>query len=228
MYPRLVPVADCGLLVEFGDVIDPAVNAQVATFDRELTARGFVGFTESVPSWSAVLVGFDPLQTDHASVNAFAEEIIRTMKPGAVKRAQHEVLAYYDPELCPDLQTMAEKTKLTIDEVITAHLSGTYVVGMMGFAPGYAYLDGLPQKIRIPRKASPVRGVPKGSIMLAGSQCIVSTVTMPSGWWCIGLSPTRILRPENHPPVLFDMGDEIRFKRIDRATYETLSAELTP
>ena len=225
MYPRLVPVADCGLLVEFGAVIDPAVNAQVATFDRELNARGFDGFTESVPSWSAVLVGFDPLRTDHASVQSLAEDIIRTMKPGAVERAQHEVLAYYDPDLSPDLKTMAEQTKLTIDEVIAAHLSGTYVVGMMGFAPGYAYLDGLPERIRLPRKTAPVRGVPKGSIMLAGSQCIVSTVTMPSGWWCIGLSPTRILRPENHPPVLFDMGDEIRFKRIDRATFDAMSAE---
>jgi inhibitor of KinA len=61
--------------------------------------------------------------------------------------------------------------------------------------------------------------------MLAGSQCIVSTVTMPSGWWVIGRSPTRILRPENHPPVLFDMGDEIVFKRIDRKTFDALSAE---
>lgn len=225
MYPRLVPVADCGLLVEFGAVIDPAVNEQVATFDRALNARGFDGFTESVPSWSAVLVGFDPLRTDHASVHHLAVDIIRTMKPGAVKRAQHEVLAYYDPELSPDLQTMADKTKLSVEDVIAAHLSGLYVVGMMGFAPGYAYLDGLPEKIRLPRKTAPVRGVPKGSIMLAGSQCIVSTVTMPSGWWCIGRSPTRILQPENHPPVLFDMGDEIRFKRIDRATFEAMNTE---
>lgn len=225
MYPRLIPVADCGLLVEFGAIIDPAINANVATFDRELNARGFDGFTESVPSWSAVFVGFDPLVTDHHAVDALARDIIATMKHGAAKPARHEVLACYDPDLSPDLKTFAERTNLSIEEVIAAHLSGTYVVGMMGFAPGYAYLDGLPENIRIPRKPSPVRGVPKGSIMLAGSQCIVSTVTMPSGWWCIGLSPTRILRPENDPPVLFDMGDEITFKRIDRKTYDAMMTE---
>lgn len=228
MFPRLAPVADCGLLVEFGETVDPAVNAQVATFDRDLMARGFPGFTESVPSWSAVLIGFDPLITDHTKVRTLAEDIIATMKPGATKRTRHEVLACYDPDLAPDLGTMAEKTGLSPDKIIAAHLSGTYVVGMMGFAPGYAYLDGLPAPIRLPRKTSPVRGVPKGSIMLAGSQCIVSTVTMPSGWWVIGRSPTRILRPENHPPVLFDMGDEIVFKRIDRETYDALNAEATP
>lgn len=225
MYPRLVPVADCGLLVEFGAVIDPAVNAQVVTFDRALTTRGFAGFTESIPSWSAVLVGFDPLITDHREVEALARNIIATMKQGEAKPARHEVLVCYDEDLAPDLKTMAEKTKLSPEDVIAAHLSGVYVVGMMGFAPGYAYLDGLPEKIRLPRKPSPVRGVPKGSIMLAGSQCIVSTVTMPSGWWCIGQSPTRILRPENNPPVLFDMGDEIRFKRIDRKSFDALNAE---
>jgi inhibitor of KinA len=225
MYPRLIPVADCGLLVEFGDRIDPAINTQVATFDRDLTARGFQGFTESVPSWSAVFVGFEPLVTDHAAVQRLCEDIIATMKPGAAKRTRHEVLACYDHDFAPDLATMAEKTKLSPDAIIAAHLAGTYVVGMMGFAPGYAYLDGLIETIRLPRKTSPVRGVPKGSIMLAGSQCIVSTVTMPSGWWVIGRSPTRILRPENHPPVLFDMGDEIVFKRIDRKTFDALSAE---
>ena len=225
MYPRLVPVADCGLLVEFGAVIDPAVNAQVATFDRTLNAHGFNGFTESIPSWSAVFVGFDPLIADHATVQNIATGIIATMKAGVAKPARHDVLACYDSDLAPDLATMAEKTGLSTDAVIEAHLSGTYVVGMMGFAPGYAYLDGLPERIRLPRKTSPVRGVPKGSIMLAGSQCIVSTVTMPSGWWCIGMSPTRILRPENDPPVLFDMGDEIRFTRIDRKTYDAMLAE---
>lgn len=227
MYPRLIPVADCGLLVEFGAVIDPVVNQNVVAFDRDLCARGFSGFTESVPSWSAVLVGFDPLVTDHKTVEALAKDIIATMKPGAAKRRTHDVQVCYDNDLAPDLKIMAERTGLAPEEVIAAHLSGTYVVGMMGFAPGYAYLDGLPEKIRLPRKSAPVRGVPKGSIMLAGSQCIVSTVTMPSGWWCIGMSPTRILRPENDPPVLFDMGDEIRFSRIDRKTYDALSAEQT-
>ena len=225
MFPRLVPVADCGLLVEFGDIIDPVVNRRVADFDRALIARGFAGFTESVPSWSAVFIGFDPLITDHAQVQNIAEEIIAHLKPGESKPKRHQVMACYDADLAPDLATMAERTGLTPEDVIKAHLSGVYRVGMMGFAPGYAYLDGLPSSIRLPRKTAPVRGVPKGSIMLAGSQCIVSTVTMPSGWWCIGRSPTRILRPETDPPVLFDMGDEIIFTRIDRATYDALNAE---
>jgi inhibitor of KinA len=125
MYPRLVPVADCGLLVEFGDKIDPTINAQVATFDRDLMAHGFPGFTESVPSWSAVFVGFDPLITDHITVQRFAETIIATMKPGAANRTRHEVLACYDTDLAPDLATMAEKTKLSPDAIIAAHLAGT-------------------------------------------------------------------------------------------------------
>ena len=228
MYPRLIPVADCGLLVEFGATIDPVVNKRVADFDRALTAKGFAGFTESIPSWSAVLIGFDPLITDHAEVQTLAEHLIATLQQTDIKPKKHEVLVCYDDDLAPDLPIFAERTGLSREEVIKAHLSGLYTVGMMGFAPGYAYLDGLPVSIRQPRKSAPVRGVPKGSIMLAGSQCIVSTVTMPSGWWCIGRSPTRILQPEHNPPVLFDMGDEIYFTRIDRAVYDRLIAETKP
>jgi len=62
--------------------------------------------------------------------------------------------------------------------------------------------------------------VPGGSVLIAGPQCLVSTLTMPTGWWVIGRSPTRILTGDEDRPFLFDVGDRVSFRRIDRATYE--------
>jgi inhibitor of KinA len=96
---------------------------------------------------------------------------------------------------------------------------------MYGFAPGYAYLTGVPDAIRRPRKAAPVRAVPAGSVIIAGGQCLVTTLTMPTGWWVIGRSPTRILTGEVQRPFLFDVGDRVRFRRIsaaDMAAMETM------
>jgi inhibitor of KinA len=85
---------------------------------------------------------------------------------------------------------------------------------MYGFAPGYAYLGGLAPEIRLPRRTTPVRDVPAGSVIIAGQQCIVTTFVMATGWWIIGRSPAKLFRPDEEEPVLFGVGDEVRFVRV--------------
>ena len=77
-------------------------------------------------------------------------------------------------------------------------------------------------KINIPRKTSAIRDVDAGSVIIAGSQCLVTTLNMPTGWSIIGRSPTLILRNNIKKPFLFDVGDQVNFKRIDIATFEQL------
>ena len=59
---------------------------------------------------------------------------------------------------------------------------------MYGFAPGYAYLSGLPRRCGSTASPAPVRDVPAGSVIIAGGQCLITTLTMPTGWWIIGHS----------------------------------------
>jgi inhibitor of KinA len=92
---------------------------------------------------------------------------------------------------------------------------------MYGFAPGYAYMSGVPLAMQVPRKPAAVRNIPAGSVLVAGPQCLVTTLTMPTGWSVIGRSPTRILSRDENSPFLFDVGDKVRFKRVDRAQFET-------
>jgi inhibitor of KinA len=93
---------------------------------------------------------------------------------------------------------------------------------MYGFAPGFAYLSGVPAAIQVPRKPSATRGIASGSVLMAGPQCLVTTLVMPTGWSVIGRSPTRILDPDSPSPFLFEVGDSVRFVRIDRARYDAL------
>ena len=78
--------------------------------------------------------------------------------------------------------------------------------------------------IQLPRKSAAIRGVPAGSVIIAGPQCLVTTLKMPTGWWIVGRSPTRILSEDPDRPLLFDVGDGVVFRRIDPATFETLEA----
>ena len=205
------PVAEHGLLVEFGDRLDETSHAAVLRLDRALAAQPFPGFAEAVPAYVNLLVRFDPLVTDHARVAAALRALLASAPAATRAGALRSVDVVYD---VPDLAEVAARTGLSADQVIAAHLAGDYAVALYGFAPGYAYLSGLPDPIRLPRKDAAVRGVPAGSVIIAAGQCIVTTLTMPTGWWIIGHSPTLILDPKGPRPFLFDVGDRVKFRQV--------------
>ena len=218
--PRLTPVADHALLVEFAEAIDDAAHAAVLHLDRALSAALPPGVTELVPAYVSLLVDFDPLVTDHTAVGAAVLAAVRRPRQDNRPAALREVLVCYDPDLAPDLPEVAARSGLSEEAVIQAHLAGDYRVFLYGFAPGYAYLAGVPEAIRLDRKPAPRRGVAAGSVIVAGPQCLVTTLTMPTGWWIVGRSPTRILTGDESRPFLFDVGDAVRFRRIGRAEFE--------
>ena len=115
---------------------------------------------------------------------------------------------------------MAARSGLSEEAVIAAHLAGDYRVYLYGFAPGYAYMAGVPEALRLDRKTAPVRGVAAGSVIVAGAQCLITTLTMPTGWWILGSTKVRVLTGDTSRPFLFDVGDRVRFRRLTRAEYE--------
>lgn len=220
-FPRFRPAGDRALLVEFGEVIDKTIHGNVTQLDAALSAEPFEGFIEAVPAYASVLVCFNPVLVDHLTVQESVRSLIEKTSVDVRPDALHEVDVCYDLELAPDLKAVAEASRLSPEQVVEAHLSGEYRVFMYGFAPGYAYLAGLPEPIRLPRKQAAVRGIPAGSVLIAGQQCLVTTLSMPTGWWIIGRSQTPILRPHDPDrPFLFGVGDQVRFRRISRGEFE--------
>ena len=214
-------MADHALLVSFGDEISDATSAAVLTLDRALADAPPTGFAECVPAFVNLLIDFDPLVTDHAHVRRDVERLLHEPVRVEATGRWREVEVCYEDEFAPDVAAVALATGLSVEEVINCHLQGDYQVRMYGFAPGYAYMSGVPRVIQVPRKSAAVRDIPAGSVLVAGPQCLVTTLTMPTGWSIIGRSPTRILRRDERAPFLFDVGDKVRLKRVDRAQFET-------
>ena len=221
--PIFRPIAERAVLVEFGTALDQAAHAAVLRLDQALAAHPCAGFREAVPALVNLLVEFDPLTTDHATVTAHLCRLLTAQTTTRPAATQREVLVCYDPALSPDIAAVARQTGLSAEAVINTHLSGDYTVLMYGFAPGYAYLGGVPGAIQLDRKPSAVRGVAAESVLIAGPQCLVTTLLMPTGWWIIGRSPTRILTGDAARPFLFDVGDTVRFRRITPAEFDRAS-----
>lgn len=233
--PTFVPVADHALLVDFsfGDSVvrdaeaEKVANVAVIALDHAITASAIDGVLEVVPALVNLLVEFDPVTTDHSAVEASLRDVLAgTAGARSSPTTTHRVPACYDPSVAPDLETVATACNLSVDAVIAAHLAGDYRVLMYGFAPGYAYLSGVAGAIQVPRKPAPVRDVPAGSVIIAGSQCLITTITMPTGWSIVGASPTRVLPVDPNEPFLFELGDRIEFERIDLATLSSLRETL--
>lgn len=209
---RWRPLGDSAVLVEFPSLDAEAAWRRVVALDR---AVGVVdGVVESCPALVNLLVCFDPLVTDHEMVGRRVAALVPRPETAAAP-ATHEIEVRYDEEAAPDLAEVAERTGLDPSALAAAHRGATYRVRMYGFAPGYAYLDGVPGPLRLPRQPTARRDVPAGSVIIANDQCIVTTLTMPTGWWVIGRSPTPILTPNDPQPARFAVGDLVRFRATE-------------
>lgn len=215
--PILRAVGDAALLVEFGTTIDEATFARVLALDASLVAQPPAGILETVPSYTSLLIVFDPVCIDLPALKTHVIALAERVRHDDHKPVEHVVPVCYDGDLAPDIEAVAKRLGITPDAVATLHTGGHYRVYMYGFAPGYAYLGGVPEALRLPRKASVVRSRPVGSVMIAAGQCLVTTLQMPTGWWVIGQTAFRVLDPESPKPFRFQPGDYVRFERISAA-----------
>jgi inhibitor of KinA len=225
MEPQFKPVADHALLVTFSEVISEEAHAAVIALDQAIASDVPHGVVETVPALVNLLVSFDPIQTDHGAVESHLRTQLKGLESQKIVGVDRHVQVCYEGDFAPDLEAVAMATGLSQEAVINAHLAGEFHVLMYGFSPGYAYLSGVPEAIQVPRKPAPVRGVPAGSVIIAGPQCLITTLTMPTGWSIIGRSPTPIFTGNPDHPFLFDVGDRVVFERVDLKTYEELCKE---
>ena len=212
--PHFKPVSDCALLVELGTVVDDEINRLVISLDRAIARAAIVGVDEVVPALVNLLVIFDPLKTDHAGIQT-AVSALFPLGDSVKETGKHHVLdVCYELEFSSDLDAVAKACGISTEAVINAHAGAEYRVSMYGFAPGFGYLSGLPAEIHVPRKKAPIRDVATGSILIAGPQCLTTTLIMPSGWSIIGRSNAKIITGRPDKPFLFDVGDTITFRRV--------------
>jgi allophanate hydrolase subunit 1 len=50
--------------------------------------------------------------------------------------------------------------------------------------------------------------------MIAGGQALITSFAMPTGWYVLAQTPMRMFDLHRDPPVLLNIGDEVRFQPI--------------
>ncbi|MDM9625492.1 5-oxoprolinase subunit PxpB [Rhizobium sp. S152] len=223
-YPRVAACGDSALVIELADHIDEAINARVIALAAALAADPIAGIIETVPTYRSLLVAYDPVIVRGRTLSTLLLERLAALAPSGDVPRQIVVPVLYGGEAGLDLDELSEMKGLTRDELISLHSSARYRVYMIGFAPGFAYLGGLPETLHTPRLAVPRQRIEASAIGIGGMQASINSVPGPSGWRFIGRTPLKAFDPTREKPFLLRAGDHVRFRPIDRDEAEHLDA----
>lgn len=216
------------LILYFGDRPSDAIASQVAQVVDQLRLSIGEVLIDLVPSYASLLVIYNPLQSDHHRVRAAMRSALDGLTVSNAQQQGSLVIlpVYYSAESGPDLQGLADGAGLSVDEVIAIHQQAEYRVYAIGFAPGFAYLGEVDERIAAPRLATPRQKVPRGSVAIADRQTAVYPAQSPGGWNLIGLCPQRMFDPNLTPSMPVQVGDRVRFDAIDKQAFLALGGEL--
>jgi KipI family sensor histidine kinase inhibitor len=98
---------------------------------------------------------------------------------------------------------------------VERHRQTEFRVAFCGFAPGFAYMTGLPLELAVPRLDTPRTRVPPGSVALADTYCGIYPRPSPGGWLLIGRTDAVLFDPDRDPPALLTPGTRVRFVAVD-------------
>lgn len=201
--PRVLPVGRDALLVELPD--GQAAEAFHAEVLRRRAEGRLPGVTEIVPGARTVLLdGLAEPQRLAAQLHGWEIPPLTRAAESAV-----EIPVRYDG---PDLADVAGMWGVEPEEVARIHASTHFRVAFCGFAPGFGYLTGLPERYHVPRRSDPRTRVPTGAVGLAGPYTGVYPRSSPGGWQLIGTAVrTELWDAEREPAALLTPGTRVRF-----------------
>lgn len=195
----------------------------VHEFTNALNYANIEGILDVVPAYQTIALLFDGSGIDHDLLIKKIETILVSDKDDFKTPALFEIPVCYDLGL--DWNKVEEKTKLSKDEVIKEHTSKEYTIAMMGFTPGFVFLNGLNESIWCGRRESPRVSIPKGSVGIGGQQTGIYSLESPGGWQIIGRTPVSFFEAEKDPPSRLGAGDKVRFRAISKQEFEKLNPE---
>ena len=233
------PLGDAAIVIQAGTDIREDIHERVEQLFSCIEQHPFDGYVEAVQAFTNVTVFYEPYKVYQSAqrkqreispyewVKDYIENLLEDNwhEGNQAKRRIVDIPVCYGGELGPDLEEVARINDLTPEEVVRIHTSGTYLVYMIGFAPGFPFLGGLSEKIAAPRRETPRMSIPKGSVGIAGKQTGVYPISTPGGWQLIGQTPLALFRPDRAVPSLLKAGDEVRFVQLSEKEFFSMKEE---
>ncbi len=194
--------------------------AEAQALAAELRRAG--AWLDVVPGIDSVVVRFDSIATPADAARELIERIVSSDIPALSD--DHELLEIpivYGGEYGPDLEDLCAATGLTRDEFINLHTGSEYTVDMVGFTPGFAFIGGLDERLRIPRRAEPRARVEPGSVGIADGRTGLYAMASPGGWAIVGRTPYALFDSTSDEPFALRAGMRVRFIAVPAEEFDS-------
>ena len=227
-FPHIQLAGEKAFIIYFGDRISEGISKQVCAMVTRVRRALGCRLIDLIPSYASLLVLYDPLQAGHAEIRAILEDCLKQPSTATENAGGRQVAlpVYYSPEVGPDLLSIAEIKCLLPEDVIRLHHERVYRVYAIGFAPGFAYLGKVNERLATARLTTPRTKVPRGAVGIADQQTAVYPSESPGGWNLIGRCPVRMFDPNALDALKVNVGDRVRFEPIDRGTFLGMGGKL--
>ena len=229
MKPRIEVVAiDC-LMVRLFDVIAEANMPWMLAATQRLRNEFGAALVDLVPSYTTLMVHYDLTALNPAQAHELIDQALTDLQPLAQGSGQCHVLpVWYDLSVGPELTLLSQRSGLTVDDVIRRHSAHEYQVFALGFAPGFAFMGLVDERLATPRLNTTRKRVAAGSVGIAERQTAAYPVVSPGGWNLIGRTPSKLFDRERDGYSLMRPGDTVRFESVDHAEFIHLGGDDTP
>lgn len=237
-----------GILCAVRDVYSGLRQLRAAANHRTDFAE-FKAVIDIVPANHSISLMYDDMQITHYQMKTAIDNVVAqictqlaTGKPSsqpngfqfefnAQSSRQRCLPVYYGEEVAWDLAELSRLSGLTQQEIVETHQSAKYRVCAVGFAPGFAYMQGLARSLQFPRLAQPRVRVLPGAVAIAEHQTAIYPQASPAGWRIVGHCPIPLFQfnavhnPHSTPldsvqaESVLSMGDEVTFKMIEKEDY---------
>ncbi|MEP6343094.1 MAG: 5-oxoprolinase subunit PxpB [Maricaulaceae bacterium] len=210
---KLTPYSHRAWLIEFSSDGFSKLLCQNILHLADVFRKSNHLWSEIVPAYDSLLLKLRP-NIVRAEAEVIIRHILDDFKPSKTLTCADnitEIPVIYGGNYGPDLMHVAQEKRLSLDQVITLHSQNPYMICLMGFIPGFAFMSDTNSKLHIPRREQPRTIVPAGSVGLAGWQTGIYGLDSPGGWQIIGQTQLTLFDPDRDPPFLLKAGDWVRF-----------------
>lgn len=191
-----------------------AIGAESAPFAQALAdhLRATGDWVDVVPGIDSVVARFDAATMDGESAKASLVAAMDAFEfESSVAGPIVEIPVHYGGEDGPDLAGLCDRLGISESEFVNEHTSDVFPVEMVGFTPGFAFIGGLPEQLRVPRRTEPRPQVPAGSVAVADSRTGLYAMASPGGWSIVGRTDLTLFDPHAEDPFLLSPGMRVRF-----------------
>lgn len=211
---KISRLGECAILMELEE--ERAQTSEVREVLHILESAAIKTLTDIIPAYHSIALIFEKPVNLHSVLESLT--VIDWKNKADLHTRKYEVPVCYDLGL--DWTEVEDFIQLGRDQIIKTHSSRAYIVAMIGFVPGFIFLDGLDSSLSCGRKPSPRTSIPKGSIGIGGNQTGIYSLESPGGWQIIGRTPLSFFDVKSTPPTILKPGDELVFKVISKEEFD--------